>query len=171
MKILLSVVIMFLACTIPLVIIGIPIGIATSAKSRRLKATGLSIYFFILLLLILIGYYRLSFEYHEGFYTGCQKNLTEVGTELKIYSTDNDGLFPGTLEQMDPDIRKRRCSHAGDAVCFYGEYEVSADRKEYTLFCKGQYHRGPPNYPQYTSRQGLIAPEHKFGLREIPERF
>ena len=152
-------------------IIGVPSGTAANVRSFRIKAISRFIFLFIPALLIFIGYCRLSFEYHEGFYTGCQKNLAKVGTELKLYATDNDGLYPDSLERMDPDIRERHCFHAGDAVCFYGEYEVSADRKEYTLFCKGQYHRGPPNHPQYTSRQGLIAPEHKFGIREILERF
>lgn len=140
------------------VVVLVPIGISSFFKTGGQKILGVTVYFLILAALLYSGLLYMSSRTRQYYYRECQQNLSGVGAELKIYAADNDGLFPDNLKQMDPGIMGRTYSHGGDAVGFYPEYEVSADNREYTLFCNRKVHGEPANYPQYTSRCGLIAP-------------
>lgn len=98
----------------------------------------------------------------------CVSNLKNTGTALEMYATDNTGEFPQSLKSLTPNYLKTipTCPSAG-ADTYSGGYAASRSLLSngkpvgaYTVVCSGANHtrRGnvPPNFPQYTSTQGLI---------------
>ena len=77
-----------------------------------------------------------------------------------MYSTDNYGKYPTSLEMITPNYLKviPTCSSAGT---YTYKYVCNDNPDVYTMWCSGSYHttiNNMPNYPQYDSIQGLIEP-------------
>lgn len=86
--------------------------------------------------------------------TRCKSTVKNIGTALEMYSTDYDGSYPDSLAKLTPAYLKTipSCAAAG-AVTYQ-----AALAEQYTVVCAGHHHRAsglPPNFPQYTSLQGL----------------
>ena len=93
----------------------------------------------------------------QGQTTACKSNLKNIGTSLEMYSTDNAGRYPKSLDKLAPNYLKAMliCPSAGSDT--YSKSFVSAvDPDAYTVICQGKYH-GAENFPQYTSYEGLNA--------------
>lgn len=98
---------------------------------------------------------------HLGQLVGCESNLKNIGTALEMYDVDY-GSYPRSLAMLTPEYLRYipTCPAAG-ADTYSSSYSVSATG--YTVTCAGAHHQAvglPPNYPQYTSTQGLIVPGH-----------
>lgn len=99
---------------------------------------------------------------------GCTSSLKTVGTALEMYAYDNEHAFPDALEQLVPTYLKTlpTCPTVGRQT-YVEAYTVAhggTAEEAYTVVCFGNNHaeiRYPPNFPQYTSRLGLLgAPAH-----------
>lgn len=97
-----------------------------------------------------------------GQLTACESNLKNIGVALEMYATDNNGVYPKSLDKLTPNYLRYipTCPSAGSDTYTPG-YSVSGTN--YTVICSGDNHHAvglPPDYPRYTSTQGLIVPEH-----------
>ena len=97
----------------------------------------------------------------QGQVTACKSNLKNIGTALEMYSTDNSGRFPTSLNTLTPNYLKTipTCPSAGSAVYSSG-FSAASNPDAYTVVCNGTNHAGvgqSAGYPQYTSTQGLIS--------------
>ncbi|MBI3924483.1 MAG: hypothetical protein HY319_02990 [Armatimonadetes bacterium] len=96
-----------------------------------------------------------------GQLTACKSNLKNLGTALEMYSIDNGGLYPTTLDRLAPEYLKTvpTCPTAGMDT-YSGSFRSAAGPDLYTIMCAGQNHTRSGvegDYPQYnTSSQGLI---------------
>lgn len=98
---------------------------------------------------------------HRGQGTACKSNLKNLGTALEMYSTDNGGRYPRSLHAVTPNYLRRvpSCPSVGRDTYSTAYTASSLHGDEYTMVCEGWNHRGigySANYPQYTSRQGLM---------------
>ncbi|MCD4784148.1 MAG: hypothetical protein K8T10_10045 [Candidatus Eremiobacteraeota bacterium] len=109
-------------------------------------------------------------------FTFCISNLQNIGIALEIYKRDNNGRYPKELADLTPNylsklprcmLRKLEKGSIGARYykTVYGisaddyKYVISQNRKAFTVYCGGRNHQGfaiPGNYPQYTSKTGLI---------------
>lgn len=97
-----------------------------------------------------------------GQVTACKSNLKNIGTALEMYSTDNAGRFPTGLGPLVPNYLRvmPTCPSAGRDT-YSRSYEAASNPDAYTVCCEGPHHAGaglPPDYPKYTSTQGLLTP-------------
>ncbi|MCE1248574.1 MAG: hypothetical protein LWY06_18200 [Firmicutes bacterium] len=95
----------------------------------------------------------------NGQLTSCKSNLKNIGTALEMYSTDNGGHYPESLDQLKGDYLKLipTCPSAGKDT-YSDSYKSSEDPDKYEVFCKGSNHSNqgvPADYPQYNSTEGL----------------
>lgn len=99
-----------------------------------------------------------------GQFTQCQSNCKNIGTALEMYSTDNAGHYPDSLDKLTPDYLKMipTCAGAGEDTysksytSYYKPDNYTLDK--YTFYCSGHNHKdvgAGPNYPQYNSTSGL----------------
>jgi hypothetical protein len=99
----------------------------------------------------------------EGNFDACKENLKKIAQALKMYSSDNKGLFPKKLEKICPDPRYLEFIPTCPSVSkdtYSAGYEVSEDRKAYTVSCLGKNHEKlfiKENYPEYSSVLGVLV--------------
>jgi hypothetical protein len=101
--------------------------------------------------------------HRQGTVTACKSNLKNIGTACEMYSTDNSAYYPRTMNALTPNYLRTipTCASAGEDT--YSEGFVAHNDRQaqaYTVVCRGNHHSGVnlgPNYPQYTSVQGLIS--------------
>ena len=99
----------------------------------------------------------------QGMVTACKSNLKNIGTALGMYSTDNGGTFPDSMDRLTANAAYLRslpqCPAAGSMSYIYS---VSEDRKAYSVWCSGLNHKPvgitQAGYPQYNSIEGLVVP-------------
>lgn len=89
--------------------------------------------------------------------TVCKSNLRNLGTAIELYANDQ-GEYPPALAALTPQHLKTipRCADVG--LDTYSSSYMSSGR-EFTIVCSGWHHHDldyPPNFPQYTSTQGLL---------------
>lgn len=127
------------------------------------------------ILLIILNFTGILPMNMEVGYTQCQSNLKNIGTALYIYSSNNMGKFPITLEEVTPKYLNKipRCAWDSSGksfasayykrVCrFSGEdyvYSTYDGRNRFLMYCSGNNHKDVgvgENYPQYNSDEGLI---------------
>lgn len=114
-----------------------------------------------------------------GQFTQCQSNCKNIGTALEMYSTDNSGQYPDSIDKLSPDYLRviPTCAAAGEntynkSYTSWNEkpkkkkkkkktgYSFGSSMGRYTFYCSGHHHKVvgvEPNYPQYNSTEGLIA--------------
>jgi len=103
---------------------------------------------------------RLQAAHAASDVTECKKNEKNIGTALEMYSTDNSGRYPTSLDRLTPNYLRviPTCPAGGKDTYTVGLVSTS-NPDAYTVVCAGVRH--PlllgQNYPQYTSVQGLIA--------------
>lgn len=93
-----------------------------------------------------------------GQLTSCKSNLKNLATALEMYSEDHRGEYPVTLASLTPNYLKvvPNCPRAGRNT--YSQTYTS-QAQAFTMWCSGHHHANvgtPENFPQYTSRDGLI---------------
>lgn len=108
----------------------------------------------------------------QGQMTACCSNLKNIATGLEMWSTDNQGHYPDTLDQITPNYLKVLPTCPAALIETYSSSYTSTKpdpekgtADSYRLFCRGSNHSAagvPPDYPQYTSTEGCI--------RGIPEQ-
>ncbi|MDQ7822354.1 MAG: protein kinase [Candidatus Eremiobacteraeota bacterium] len=101
----------------------------------------------------------------SGQLTGCKSNVKNIGTALEMYASDNDKLYPLTIEKVTPMYLKiiPTCPSAGRDT-YRESYMLNAGRDAYTIYCRGSFHKEimcGPDFPQYDSVQGLIEPAYR----------
>ncbi|MBI3926510.1 MAG: hypothetical protein HY319_13295 [Armatimonadetes bacterium] len=94
-----------------------------------------------------------------GQYLACQSNVKNVATGLEMWSTDNEGRYPGSLAQLVPDYLRAipTCPSAG-TDSYSPTYRSSTDPDVFTVLCQGAHHTdagAPENYPEYSSVTGI----------------
>lgn len=79
-----------------------------------------------------------------------------------MYATDNRGLYPTSLADLQPRYLAKlpTCPSAGSDT-YSGAYQVHQRPARFTFCCEGQHHRGAlsresRNLPAYLSDQGLL---------------
>ncbi len=98
----------------------------------------------------------------SGQYTQCQSNCKNMGTALELYAKDHKGNFPEKLEMLVPDYLRAipTCASSRTNKDYIFSYRCSPNHDAYTFYCAGHNHKWVgvgKNYPQYNSREGLIA--------------
>ncbi len=93
--------------------------------------------------------------------TSCKSNLKNIATALEMYSTDNGGRYPDSLEQLTPEYLKALpiCPCA-KRVTYSDGYRRHAQPDRFSVYCYGFNHESAgihlPNYPRYYNEQGLV---------------
>lgn len=90
----------------------------------------------------------------------CEDNLGKIGEALEGHSKDNNGKYPETLGLLIPRYIAEIPSCPVSGTDTYSiSYQVSDERDSYTFYCSGHNHQNlhiPANYPQYSSKDGLM---------------
>lgn len=106
---------------------------------------------------IVIGYLKGKADKDVMF---CGDNLILISKQLQNYAKSNNNRFPPSLSKLSPQYLKTTPTCPAAKKDVYSEgYEVSADFKTFTLYCKGHYHKNvaaDANYPRYYSNHGLV---------------
>ncbi|MEW6283816.1 MAG: hypothetical protein AB1758_34710 [Candidatus Eremiobacterota bacterium] len=137
-------------------------------RFRRLPSARVSLAAFTLLVpLGSVLHLTLLDSRSQGRLGRCIGNFKDVCTALEMYSCDH-GQYPMKLSWLTPEYLRRIpvCPEAGRDTytnSYTWAWARSHDRRIvgiYTVYCEGANHRRVrgvrPNYPQYTSSQGLI---------------
>jgi hypothetical protein len=93
--------------------------------------------------------------------TSCKANLKNIATALEMYSTDNAGCYPDSLESLTPQYLKALPScPCVQRVTYSQGYRCHAKPDRFSVYCYGFNHEGHgihlPNYPRYYNEQGLV---------------
>lgn len=93
--------------------------------------------------------------------TACQAGLKSIATALEVYATENSGHFPNSLTALTPNYLKAMPTCASVHSDTYSTTFISGSNPDlFTMVCGTLGHTGAgvnlPNYPQFTSVQGLI---------------
>ena len=103
----------------------------------------------------------------QGQLTACKSNLKNIATGLEMWSTDNAGRYPTSLEALVPNYLRAipLCPSAGkDTYSASLQTGLSAEGNEETKYqdyyivkCLGHNHHWvAPDYPQYNCVYGLV---------------
>ena len=102
----------------------------------------------------------------QGQLTACKSNLKNIGTALEMWSTDNSGQYPDSLEKLTPDyLRSIPECPAAAAVTYKAYFGPKAKGNSqgyadyYYVECAGHNHTAVSvegDYPAYNGVQGLI---------------
>lgn len=91
--------------------------------------------------------------------TSCSSNLINLKTAVQMFSTENGGHFPQSLDQLVPKYLKTlpTCPSARRDT-YSSAYAVASNPDAFTIVCGGDSHKlaVPPNFPQYISTRGLL---------------
>ncbi len=139
---------------------------AIAAKARKRKWLRISLILILVALGIMVvapNFIRCSCR---GTLTGCKSNLKNIGTALEMYSTDHDGNYPGSLDELYPEYLRREpiCPKADHSTyrASYGRQVPGNDggyEDYYLVECTGENHDDvdyPPDFPKYNGVIGLI---------------
>ena len=92
----------------------------------------------------------------------CAKNITRLSKAIKRYKTDK-GKYPTRLEDLVPSFIREipTCPVAKSAVPYLKSYTYNQATNVFTLYCKGEYHKGvsAKDYPRY--RRGKVIKKPK----------
>lgn len=124
------------------------------------------------LLAALVGFVGPSFIYANcrptrctGTLTACKSNCKNIATALEMYSSDNGGNYPATLNELIPGnylTKIPTCPAAGSMT--YQDYQRSQTPDSFSFSCVGNNHAraytgfstSSTNFPQYSAESGLL---------------
>lgn len=95
----------------------------------------------------------------EGQLRNCRSNLKNVATALELYAKDWQGNYPSRLPALTPNILKSIPTCPAANLDTYST-SYSSSFSAYTVYCRGDHHGKAslwPNFPQYTSAEGLLG--------------
>jgi len=83
-------------------------------------------------------------------FESCKKNLRDMGTAFEMYSSDNLGRYPVSIDMITPHYMTMlpRCPAAGKVTYSYTYTQIPDC---YTVWCSGDHHSGYAghNFPEY----------------------
>jgi hypothetical protein len=92
-------------------------------------------------------------------YTGCGSNLKCIATACEMYSTDNAGRYPHSLDKLVPlYLKEMRVCPGADPASHRYAYECAAIPDIFSICCQGLNHQPKiqvANYPQYLNGHGV----------------
>ncbi len=98
----------------------------------------------------------------QGQLTACKSNLKNIGTGLEMWSTDNAGKYPKSLNELTPNYLKSipTCPVAGSDTysSSYSLKTIEGIEGIYEVYCTGSHHSSvglPNDYPRYNGVVGL----------------
>lgn len=114
----------------------------------------------IISILALILLPSFSHAHAEGYYASCKQGISTLAKAFEMYAADSGGAFPSSQFATVPAYLRKlpSCPTTGKP---YDTQVHGAPNPAYTFLCNGSNHSlvgAPPNYPQYLSSQGLVAP-------------
>lgn len=129
------------------------------SSSRTLGASGL--------VAVAILYPNFVRARSQGQLTACKSNLKNIATAMEMWSTDNAGKYPTSLEALTPNyLRSIPVCPAAGRDSYSASLQTGPDAEgntehyqDYYYFkCQGHNHPGvaEEDYPQYNAYQGLI---------------
>jgi len=114
----------------------------------------------IFLSIVFFGVRQRHSKRQRSGYISCQSNLKNIGTALEMYSTDNQGRYPSSLDKLTPNYLRSIpiCPSARSSKVYFRSYSSSSSPDNYTFYCAGLNHKAsnvPKDFPQYTCIKGL----------------
>ncbi len=124
------------------------------------------------LLAALAGFLGPSFVYTNtrsarcgGGLTACKSNCKNIATALEMYSSDNGGQYPASLDELIPGnylAKIPTCPAAGSVT--YKDYQRTQTPDSFSFTCVGNNHAkayngfstSSNNFPQYSAESGLL---------------
>ncbi|MCL5772972.1 MAG: zinc-ribbon domain-containing protein [Firmicutes bacterium] len=97
----------------------------------------------------------------ESKWVACQSNLKNIAVALEMYSVDNKGHYPPSLQYLVPTFIEKIpvCPEAGKDT-YSSSYTIHKNPDIFTFYCSGANHTDVqgvhPNHPQYSSVERLI---------------
>ena len=98
----------------------------------------------------------------------CEKQMKRYKTALEMYSTDHQGLYPNSLQELSDSYLMRTPSDyllgriptcpAARKDTYSFSYKPSADHKKFVLFCKGNWHKEAGlarDFPRWDFAKGM----------------
>lgn len=100
----------------------------------------------------------------QGQLTACKSNLKNIGTALEMWSTDNGGKYPDSMDVLTPDyLRVIPACPAADTDTYSATYRKftreGEDYEGYEVYCRGHHHASAgadEDYPRYNAYDGLV---------------
>jgi len=181
--------ILLIACPVSGLIISISGSRKSSAtKEYSSKCLIKSIIYNSISLIISIFFYsflcdNIYFAGADGKLACCENNLKNLATEMEIYYTDNNSVYPSTLYSVlqnktmknipdCPGYNKYYYIHFNQKKNSYSYiYKVSDDFQNYTLWCTYKHIGQSRGYPMYTPYKGLILSKWEVPVPIIPNPF
>ena len=99
----------------------------------------------------------------EQSFETCKENLKKIAQALKLYAADNGGSYPKKMEKISPNPKYLEFIPTCPSMMkdtYSDGYEVSKDKKAFTVYCQGEGHLNilvKENYPQYSSASGVLV--------------
>ncbi|MDQ7823559.1 MAG: hypothetical protein RDV48_12240 [Candidatus Eremiobacteraeota bacterium] len=107
----------------------------------------------------------------EGAFDICKENLKKIAMAIRLYAADNNKLVPKKLNIISPNPNYLEFIPTCPSVTkdtYTDGYEVSKDKKTYTVYCSGKNHENvsvKENYPQYSSVKGISVEREQKGQK------
>jgi hypothetical protein len=95
----------------------------------------------------------------KSYWTECYHNTKNIATALEMYSTDNMGRFPTSVERLVPEYIKNipTCPTTGEDS-YSGGFRSVSGPDWYTITCKSRHFRnGVPAELDYVSTTGGLG--------------
>lgn len=96
----------------------------------------------------------------QGQLTACKSNEKNIATALEMYSTDHQGHYPSSLQELTPEyLRVVPTCPAARSDTYSQSYEVTTNPDMFSFCCSGHSHQSAglaPDRPAYNAMQGLL---------------
>lgn len=106
----------------------------------------------ILVVALLVGVPTYVRARAQGRLTSCKSNLKNIATACELYSCDNTGLYPPSLDRLSPYLGAVPSCPSARRDTYSESYRVATRPDFFTLYCSGLNHQQadtPVNFPQY----------------------
>ncbi len=102
----------------------------------------------------------------QGQLTACKSNLKNIGTACEMFSTDHDGEYPHSMDQLTPDYFRTipQCPEAGEDTYSASYRRMTPEESgvpygSFEAYCQGHFHEKDgltEDFPRYNGIEGLI---------------
>jgi len=93
-------------------------------------------------------------------YGACKENLAQMATAFEMYAGENGGIYPNRADLIVPRFIAYMPTCPSVGIPNY-RVQTWAYPHAFTIYCRGEAHAlagAPPDFPQYRSGHGMIAP-------------